>query len=611
MSALPNISYPAIPYGRAYFKGLRLEGCLYVDKTNFIRQLENERYVFLIRPRRFGKTCWLSTLESYYDRREADDFEAVFAGTAIGANPTANRSRYVVLRFDFSLINDALKTLEREFEEYCAMQLQDALENNPDLFSAMALERIMSPSSINGRLNALFLHARRHRVPLYVLIDEYDNFANTILAHEGPDAYHALTHGGGFYRNFFATLKGGTENGSVERLFITGVSPVTMDDVTSGFNIGANLSLLPEYNEMLGFTENEVRGMLETYSNSGSFDQDAETALGTMREWYNGYRFSEAADAIVYNTVMVLHYVKHSIPNKPGPRQLIDVNVRIDYGKLRHLLTGDQVAPPQVAGAHGGRAVLNGNFDLLREAIEEGETDCDIVESFPLADLVLRENFLSLLHYFGLLSIRAVVAGVPRLGIPNQTVRQLMYGFMRGAYRDVGAFSPDLVTLDRLVRRMALEGAWRPVVEHLSATIAEQTGIRDYMQGEQGELGEKVVQTFLAAYLSAPGYFALHTEGELAKGYADIVLEPLSMRYPGMTRGFVIEVKYLGRAPSTKAKASVLAEEAQGQLRRYLSNGLLTRRYPQAEFTGVALVFRGWELVHSAAVEAMPTSHHE
>ena len=137
---------------------------------------------------------------------------------------------------------------------------------------------------------------------VYVLIDEYDNFANTILAHRGPDAYHALTHGGGFFRNFFATLKAGAENGSVERLFVTGVSPITMDDVTSGFNIGANLSLQPEFNEMLGFTEDEVRRMLDTYQHLHVFDQDAETAMATMREWYDGYRFAQAAEHVVYNT---------------------------------------------------------------------------------------------------------------------------------------------------------------------------------------------------------------------------------------------------------------------------------------------------------------------
>ena len=580
----PLPRFPAIPYGRAYFRGIRLEGCLYVDKTRFLHSLEQERFVFFIRPRRFGKTCWLSLLESYYDRNQADDFERVFGGMDIYRQPTPNRARYVVVRFNFSTFGSNPATLERAFDEYCRRHVRDALEDNPDLFPDTAARRIQAPSTVLGQFDELFLHARREGIPLYVLIDEYDNFANTILAGEGAEAYHALTHGGGFYRSFFAALKAGTENGSVERLFVTGVSPVTMDDVTSGFNIGANLSLRPEFNELLGFTEEEVRRLVETYRDLGVFDQDIETALATMREWYSGYRFSEDADGIVYNSDMVLHYLKHSVPNKAGPRQLVDTNVRIDYGKLRHLLlTGRQ---------------LNGNFDLLRRVVAEGRADTEIVESFPQAELTRPENFLSLLHFFGLLSIRDIAAGVPRLGIPNQTVRRLTYGYLRDAYRDVGVFSLDLVEFDRLTRRMALEGDWRPAVERLCTAVAEHTGIRDYIQGE------KVLQGFLAAYLSASEYFVFYTEQELAKGYADMVLVPLEARYPGMRHGFVIELKYLSRGPESEARVAATAAEAVSQLRRYLADERLARQHPDVEFTGVALVFRGWELVYGEEVAA-------
>ena len=584
----PAAPYPAVPYGRASFPSVRRDGCLYVDKTRFIRELERERYAFFIRPRRFGKTFWLAMLECYYDRRQADAFDAFFGGTDIGANPTTERNRYVVLYFDFSAFDGALPTLEERFQGYCATQMAEAVESHPDLFSDTEAQRILTPAGIDGKLNELFRHVRARGIRLYVLIDEYDNFANTILAGEGADAYHAFTHGGGFYRSFFATLKAGTARaGSVERMFVTGVSPVTMDDVTSGFNIGTNLSLLPEFNEMLGFTEDEVRRMVATYRNLEVFDQDVETALNTMREWYDGYRFAQAAENVVYNTDMVLYYLKHSLPNKTGPDNLIDVNVRIDYGKLRHLLlTGRR---------------LNGNFDLLRHVIAEGRADSEIVDSFPQARLDQRENFLSLMHYFGLLSISGTAAGVPRLSIPNQTVRRLMYGYLRDAYRDVGVFSLDLVEFDRLTRRMALEGDWRPAVERFRAAVAEHTAIRDYLRGE------KVVQGFLAAYLSASGYFVFHTELELAKGYADIVLEPLSARYPGMRHGFVIELKYLDRAPAAKGRVPAVADAAVSQLRRYLADKRLARQYPHAEFKGLALMFRGWELAHSEeVVDALP-----
>ena len=576
--------YPAIPYGRAHFKGIRQEGALYVDKTRFLHGLENRRYVFFIRPRRFGKSCWISLLESYYGRHEADAFDAVFQGTDIGREATPNHNRHVVLRFNFSAFNNALETLERNFESYCRIMFADALAWHPDIFPEDVAERLCGEPTINDKLMALFAHCRRHGIPLCILIDEYDNFANTILAERGAEAYHSFTHGGGFYRSFFAALKAGAETDSVDRLFITGVSPVTMDDVTSGFNIGTNISLLPEFNELLGFTEAEVRGLLEMYRERGVFNQDEEEALGLMREWYNGYRFAEDAENAVYNTDMVLFYLDHSLPNKRGPRRLIDVNVRVDYAKLRHLLLTERR--------------LNGNFDLLGEAAGGARIDCELAESFPLAELARRENFLSLMHCFGLLSIQGANAGVASLGVPNQTVRQLLYGHLRDAFRDVGVFQPDFVALDRLTRRMAQHGEWRPFIDALGQAVREHTGIRDYLHGE------KVVQTFLAAYLSIAGYFVLRTEVELGKGYADLVAVPLTARFPGMRSGFVIELKYLGRAARDESRISALGGQAESQLRTYLADERLRQLHPDIAFTGLALVFRGWELAYAAEVTA-------
>ena len=579
-------SYPRIPYGEADFKRIRLNGWLYVDKTHFVHALEDERYVFLIRPRRFGKSCWVSLLDNYYSRKRADDFEAVFGGTHLGRQPTENRHRYVILRFNFSAFKNALETLEYHFEEYCQLIVRSTLERNADLFPEAARQHIRTPSSVNGQLNELFVYAGDHGIPLYVLIDEYDNFANTILAYHGEQAYQAFTHGGGFYRNFFATLKDGTgySEGGLERMFITGVSPITMDDVTSGFNIGSNISLEPKFDQMLGFTEAEVRQLLELYRDHGAFDQEVEAALDVMREWYNGYRFSEEAEVDIYNTDMVLYYLKYSIPNREMPRELIDTNVRIDYGKLRHLLTVNRQ--------------LNGNFNLLRHIIGEQSIQSNIQLSFPLDQLDQRENFLSLLHYFGLLSIRAVERGMPRLGIPNQTVKRLMYSYLRDAYRDVEVFSVDVYAFFRLAQEMAYDGAWQPALDFLRDALAEQTGIRDYMDGE------KVVHGFVAAHLSLSQYFLLHSEYELNKGYADLYLEPFVAQYSDMQFGYVLELKYLKRSASLNE--SVVADkvqEAVEQLRSYLADPSLPRRYPSVRHIGLAVVFHGWEMVAYEAVD--------
>ena len=218
----------------------------------------------------------------------------------------------MVLRFNFSAFNNALPTLERRFEEYCALEVRSALERNPDLFPEPVCRRILALPDIGGKLTELFHHASVHGIPLYMLIDEYDNFADTVLALHGEEAYHGFTHGEGFYRSFFATVKAGTERsgGGLERLFITGVSPITLDDVTSGFNIGENLSLDADFNEMLGFTEAEVREVVETYRGCGALDQDVDEALALMHDWYDGYRFAARADATVHNTDMVLYYLR-------------------------------------------------------------------------------------------------------------------------------------------------------------------------------------------------------------------------------------------------------------------------------------------------------------
>ena len=584
--------HPRIPYGHADFRRIRLRKWLYVDKTRFLRRLEREDYVFLIRPRRFGKSLWVSLLENYYDRFWADGFDATFAGTDIGRDPTEEQSRYVTLRFNFSMVNDKLETLESEFETYCMIELRGRLRRHPDLFPEAAVRDILAPPSIANKLSELFQYAGDHDIPLYVLIDEYDNFANTVLAHHGADAYEDFTHGGGFFRNFFATLKGGADRsgGGLERLFITGVSPVTMDDVTSGFNIGTNISLEPDFNEMVGFTEAEVRRLVETYREHGVFDQDVDEAMGLMGEWYNGYRFARNADTDLYNTDMVLYYLKHSMPNRGVPEYLIDTNVRIDYGKLRHLL---------VVGRQ-----LNGNFDLLREVIGEGRKDLPRIQpSFPLKQLTDRQNFLSLMHYFGLLSIRAAVDGMPRLAIPNQTVKQLMYGYLRDGYRDVEAFRVDLFRFEQLMLRMANQGEWRPALEFLGSAIAQQTGIRDYIAGE------KVLQGFFAAYLSVTDYYVFRSEAELGDGYADISLEPLLARFPHLRHGYLIELKYLKRSvrsqhggPAGEAGLAAAVSEATAQLDRYLADERLARQFPGVRFTGLAVVFHGWELAHCEAV---------
>ncbi len=405
-----------IPYGSADFGRMRQDNSYYVDKTRFLPLLEAQPYfVFAIRPRRFGKTLWLSLLQHYYDINKQEQFDLLFGGTYIGDHPTPERNSYLVMFFNFALVNPSVQRVEASFEDNGRAVVKDFLIRYARYFEDKEKQEILALPTVEAQLRGIFFYAHRQALKIYLLIDEYDNFANTILTSAGQAAYHNLTHGEGFFRYFFNLLKGATAGqiSGLTRLYITGVSPVTMDDVTSGFNIGDNLSMEAQFNELVGFTEAEVRDILEHYYQAGALKLEVDTCLETMRPWYDGYCFAQAigADANgvrMYNPTLVWHFVKQAIREEAIPRELIDSNMTIDYGKLRHLLVVDR---------H-----LNGNFSQLRSIMESGEINSKVVASFPLIRLAEPENFVSQLHFFGLLTFAGEQNGRPLLRIPNRPV---------------------------------------------------------------------------------------------------------------------------------------------------------------------------------------------
>ena len=441
---MPTLDYPRIPYGWADFRAMRLEGRLYVDKTRFLRPLEDERFVFLIRPRRFGKSCWLSLLENYYDRKWASEFEQVFGTLDIGRNPTENRHSFVTLRFDFSAVRDAPETLEREFEYYCGDVIQRSMERHPALFPQQEVQRISSAPSASLKLITLFDYASRHDIRLFVLVDEYDSFASAMLARHGVHGHQRLAIGNGFYHSFFAALKSGAgRSGGLERVFITGATPLALEDAVSGFNIATHISFAPEFNALLGFTEAEVRDLVQAYRRAGALSLDEDVALDRMRKWYGGYRFAARAEETVYNPHMVLHFLNAAMPNKPMPDDLIDEDVRKDYGQLRRLLTESQngatramqVDAPSSHGDADAAWRPRSNLTLLRRVVDDGQMNAEIQASFTLERL-RGENFLSLLHYVGLLSVGKDGARGTRLQIPNLMADRLLYDLLHDVHHD-------------------------------------------------------------------------------------------------------------------------------------------------------------------------------
>lgn len=580
---MSNQPIKRVPYAIADYRRLRMDNGYYVDKTRFIPLLEAAPYyLFFIRPRRFGKTLWLSVLQHYYDINLKDEFTTLFADTFIGAQPTADHNNYLIMLFNFSLVNPDVRLVEASFEEHGRLVLDIFLDRYKTFFSEPELQDIATAPDTAARLQRIFYQCHKKGLKTYLFIDEYDNFANTILSTQGQQAYHDLTHGAGFFRYFFNLLKGATTGqiAGLTRLFVTGVSPITMDDVSSGFNIGANISLDAHFNEMVGFTEVEVQTMLTYYRDVGALPLPVADCLALMQTWYNHYCFSRRAQTSMYNSDMVLYFILQAISEQDIPHQMIDPNVRIDYTKLRYLINVDKR--------------LNGNFSQLQEIVEKGETVSRVNSSFPLERLHERVNFVSLLYYFGLLTFAGEREGDPLLRIPNFTIKDLLYGYIRDAFRDVNVFQVDVWQFEQLMRAMAYRGEWQPVFEFLTEQIRQQTSVRDYLHGE------KMVQGFLLAYLNITDYFLIWSERELSGGFVDLYLEPFLTRYREMGFGYLLELEYIARNEFNDKKLQEKIKEAQTQLARYANDPRLQKVASQVTIKKLILIYSGWELVYWA-----------
>jgi len=396
-------------------------------------------------------------MEAYYDVFYKDRFDEFFRGTWIYDHPTGEKGSYLVLSLNFSVVEPGPDKMETSFHNHIQDAAVDFMQRYGNYLSANQdldyfKEKIKNSRSATDILSTLLLVCKGAQQKLYVIIDEYDNFANTILSTVGKDAYQDLTHGPGFFRSFFNALKKGTSStgAPVTRSFITGVSPVTMDDVTSGYNIGENVSLDAAFNRMLGFTREDVDEMLNYYRSVGLIKHEPGYLGEIIDNWYGNYLFSKHStdSERLYNSDMVLYFLKEYFKIQSIPDDLIDRNVRIDYGKLRHLIIVDT----------GGRKVSNGNFDRLREIIKEGEISSELAKGFPLDKLTDRENFISLLFYFGLLTIKDTEAADLVLGIPNETIRRLYYDYIKEGYEETDVFSIDIYTYRRLMKEMAMRG---------------------------------------------------------------------------------------------------------------------------------------------------------
>ena len=540
-----------LPYGMMNFADIRLDNYYYVDKTSFIPVIEqSDRFFFFIRPRRFGKSLTLNMLQHYYDVRTRDKFDALFGDLYIGKHPTRDRNSYLVLYLNFSGISGELHNYRQGLDAHCNTSFDYFCDIYAEYLPKGIKEVLNEKAGAVEQLDYLYHQCELAGQQIYLFIDEYDHFTNAILSDaESIHRYTEETHKEGYLRAFFNRVKAGTYS-SIKRCFITGVSPVTMDDLTSGFNIGTNYSLTPKFNAMMGFTEDEVREMLTYYSTKAPFHHTVDELIELMKPWYDNYCFAQECydQPTLYNSNMVLYFVKNYIDNNgKAPRNMIESNIRIDYEKLRMLIRKDKEF------AH--------DASIIQTLVSQGYITGELKDGFPAANIVDSDNFVSLLYYFGMLTVSGTFEGKTKLIIPNQVVREQLYTYLLNTYNEADlSFSNH--EKDELSSALAYRGAWQSYFDYIADCLKRYASQRDKQKGES------FVHGFTLAMTAQNRFYRPISEADTQSGYVDIFLSPMLEIYPDMSHSYIIELKY-AKYKDPESRVEELRAEAIAQANRY------------------------------------------
>lgn len=538
--------YKQVPYGVADFERVIKQNFYYVDKTMYLPKLEEQpSNLFFIRPRRFGKSLFLNMLRAYYDCKRKEEFQMLFGKLWIGQHPTPLQGKYLILSLDFSQVGGTIEQVETKFNNYCNIMLDSFVDKYKECFPEGFAEKVHHVDSTDAKLTTITNEAQRCNLPLYLIIDEYDNFTNTILNENGEDVYHAITHADGFYRDIFKKFKG-----TFERIFMTGVSPVTLDDVTSGFNIGWNISTSPEFNELLGFSTADVREMFTYYKEQGALpvDSDIEVLVEGMRPWYDNYCFAPKSlekENRMFNCDMVLYYLRNYMNNGCPPRQMVDPNTRTDYGKMKKLLQFDRLD-----GSRKG---------MIRKIAEEGQITTRFYESFSAFQIPDPYIFPSLLFYYGMLTFKAIRGEKVVLSIPNNNVRKQYYGYLEEEFQKKSSVDTELLT--DYFYDMAYDGVWQHALQFMADAYTKVSSVRDGIEAERN------LQGFFMAYFNLTDYYYTAPELELNHGFCDFFLLPDLTHY-ATKHSYILELKMLHKG-DTEATAKKQWAEAVAQMNVY------------------------------------------
>ena len=568
-----------IPYGMMNFVAVREDNCYYVDKTMFIEKVEKaNKYFFFIRPRRFGKSLTMSMLRHYYDINQVDKFERLYGDTYIGKHPTPNHNKYLIIYLNFAVVNADLGNYRSALDAHCRTEFTIFCDRYSHLLPNKLKENLLKEDGCVKQLDLLYKVCNEVGLKIYLFIDEYDHFTNHILSDAARlEEYQGETHGTGYLRTFFDTIKAGTDS-SIARVFITGVSPVTLDDLTSGFNIGTNYSLAKGFNEMVGFTEQEVREMLTYYSQHYEFNHTIDELIEIMKPYYDNYCFALKAygETTMYNSNMVLSFLyKYIDEGCELPQQMLEENIRVDYEKLRMLIRKDKEF------AH--------DASIIQALVSEGYVTGELKEGFPAEDIANNNNFLSLLYYFGMVTIGGMHKGDTKFVIPNEVVREQIFSYLLDTYKE-NDLAYDSYDIRKKEQNMAYDGEFKPFFQFIADCIYTFASQRDRQKGEA------FVHGFTLALTSQCRFYRPISELDNQNGYADVFLRPRCEIYKDMEHSYIIELKYL-KSQASKAEVEAAVSQAETQVCRYAETVNVNDNIGHTTLHKVYVVYRGVEMV--------------
>ncbi|OGO84356.1 MAG: hypothetical protein A2Y22_05250 [Clostridiales bacterium GWD2_32_59] len=531
-----------IPYGISNYKELRDLDMYYIDKTMYIEKLENkDRYVFFIRPRRFGKSLFLNMLEAYYDMNEEKNFEKYFGDLYVGKNRTEQANKYIVLKISFaSVITDLGKDeLIESFDKIVSSAVNKCIIRYKHILGEESLPE--NEKRATYALNYLSKIVELKNKKIILLIDEYDNFANNIMRGK-KDIYDELVHEGGYVRTFYKEIKEGTSDGAITRTFITGVSPVMLDDVTSGANIFTVIANDEDLNGILGFNDHEIRQIVDYYRIGEIVEK--EELLKILKTYCNGYKFNENVSETVYNTDMVLYILNNIIQKKEYPKKLIDENVKTDYTRLRNIAE---------------------NFitkEEMLQLIEGGEVGpIEIKERFNLESLYKKEekytNIRSLLYYLGMLTIKRQESNKVMLGIPNYAVKALYWEYMEKAYEvEASARYDELAAAMEDMRKTGK-------VEHIME-IYERV-IKRLSNRDLRHFNETSCKSIFITLVYTDGIYLIESEKEANGGYTDLYIKEGVLYKEAVNYRYMIEFKHIKEKELREVESGELKVESEKQ----------------------------------------------